>query len=129
MPCGLALTFCGILYRLGWESEVQRLAGQIATAEIMGAPQWTTCKLVVWPQVQQRAVLLAGLAAAWACGDFALSRILAYNDMTLSLMTETLMSTYRLGLASFLSLAVLLCALFCFFTFWGFGYVYRRKSS
>lgn len=128
IPCALALLFCGVLYRMGWESEVHRLAGQMATAEIIGATRWKTFKFILWPQVQQRALLLAGLAAAWACGDFALSRILAYNDMTLALMTETLMSTYRLGLASLLSLGVLLAALFCFFTFWGFGYVYRRKS-
>ncbi len=129
IPLALALIFCGVLYRMGWESEVQRLSGQVATAEIIGASRWNTFKFILWPQVEQRALLLAGLAAAWACGDFALSRILAYNDMTLALMTETLMSTYRLGLASLLSVAVLLSALFCFFTFWGFGYVYRRKSS
>ena len=129
IPLALALLFCGVLYRMGWENEVQRLEGQMATAEIMGASKWRLFQFVIWPQVQTRALLLAGLAAAWACGDYALSRILAYNDMTLALMTETLMSTYRLGLASLLSVGVLFSASFCFFTFWGFGYVYRRKSN
>ncbi len=129
IPMALALLFIGMLYRLGWESEVQRLEDQINNAEVMGASPWQAFQFVLWPQVQQKALMLSGLAAAWACGDYGLSRILAYNDMTLALMTETLMSTYRLGLASLLSVGVLLCAVFCFFTFWGFGYVYRRKSS
>ena len=129
IPCALALLFCGTIYRMGWEGEVQRLAGQMATAEIFGATPWATFRWVLWPQVRVRALLLAGLAAAWACGDFALSRILAYNDMTLALMTETLMSTYRLGLASLLSLGVLIMAVLCFFIFWSLGYVDRRKSN
>ena len=129
IPLALALLFVGALYRLGWEGEVDRLAGQIATAEIMGASSWACFWSVLWPQVRKRAFLLSGLAAAWACGDYALSRILAYNDMTLALMTETLMSTYRLGLASLLSLGVLLIAILCFFIFWSLNYVDRRKSS
>jgi thiamine transport system permease protein len=129
IPLSLSLLFVGTLYRMGWESEVKRLSGQWATAEIMGASAWQGFRRILWPQVQDRALMLAGLAAAWACGDFGLSRILAYHDMTLALMTETLMSTYRLNLASLLSVGILFCGLLCFSIFWGFGYVSRRKSA
>ncbi len=128
IPVALSLLFAGPLYRIGWETELDQIEGQRAVAETLGASPRALFWRLIWPQVNRRAFLLAGLASAWACGDFALTRILAYKDMTLGLMTETLMSTYRFGMASVLSFAVLLCGLICFFTFWGLGNVYRRKS-
>jgi thiamine transport system permease protein len=79
------------------------------------------------PQIAARAALIAGIASVWACGDFAVSRILADQDISLAMMTETLMSSYRLGLASVLSLSLIICGAICFFTMIGVGHVLRRK--
>lgn len=128
IPIALSMLFIGPLYRIGWESELDQIQGQISVADTLGAKWRPLFWKIIWPQVSSRAFLIAGLASAWACGDFALTRILAYKDMTLGLMTETLMATYRFGMASVLSFVVLMCGLFCFLTFWSLGHVYRRKA-
>jgi thiamine transport system permease protein len=128
IPFALCMLFAGPLFRMGWENEIDKVKGQMLVAETLGAQPIMAFRKIVWPQIRERASLLAGIAAAWACGDYALTRILAYKDMTLGLMTETLMSTYRLNMASVLSFGILICSLLCFIFFWSFQYVYRRKS-
>lgn len=127
IPIAMGLLFLGPLYRMGWDDEVMGLQGQVMTAQSLGADEDLIFKKIIYPQILQKGLFLSGLASVWACGDFALTRILAYKDMTLGLMTETLLSTYRLGMASVVSLGILFCGLVCFFTFWGLRYVYHRK--
>lgn len=128
IPVALSLLFVGPLYRMGWENELVSLRGQVQVALSLGASEALIFWKILWPQLRGRAFLLAGLAAAWACGDFAVSRILAYKDLTLGMMTETFMSTYRLNLAMLLSCGILICSLGCFLFFWSWNYVGRPKS-
>ncbi len=115
------------LYRLGWESQLEVLRAQYEVALTLGASPRLIFRSIVLPQVIQRLGLLSALASVWACGDFAISRILAHRDLTLAMMTETLMSSYRLHQAVVLSLALILLSTVCFVFFAGGSYVLRRK--
>ncbi len=115
------------LYRLGWDSQLATLKGQHEVALTLGASPQLIFKSVVLPQVVERLGLLSALASVWACGDFAISRILAHRDLTLAMMTETLMSSYRLHQAVVLSLALIILSAGCFVVFVGVSYVLRRK--
>lgn len=117
------------LYRLGWDSQLTALKKQYEIAVTLGASQQLIFRHVLLPQVIERSGVLAGLAAVWACGDFAISRILAHRDLTLAMMTETLMSSYRLHQAVILSLSLFLLSAICFMIFAGSGYVLRRKLT
>lgn len=128
IPVALVLLFFTALWKMSWQGDLESLREQRDQALVMGASPGRIFLGVLWPQLWSRAAWLSGLAAVWACGDFALSRILAPRDLTLGLVTETLMSGYRLGLASVMSLAVLLSGVLCFVVIYGVCRVLGRRS-
>lgn len=127
IPLAFNLLCLGSFYRMGWEGVLNSLETQMAVAGTLGAGPAQIFRRILLPQIASRAALIAGIASVWACGDFAVSRILADQDISLAMMTETLMSSYRLGLASVLSLSLIICGAICFFTMIGVGHVLRRK--
>lgn len=128
IPLAFTLLCLGSFYRLGWEGVLRSLEKQMEIAGTLGANAQQIFQKILLPQMAPRAALIAGIAAIWACGDFAVSRILAHRDLSLAMMTETLMSSYRLGLASVLSLSLIVCGAICFFLMIGVGRVLSRKS-
>lgn len=129
IPLTLALLFLNGLFRMGWDSLLHSLENQIQIAYAMGASRGQIFKAVLLPQVLERAGTLAGIAAVWACGDFAVSRILAHKELTLAMMTDTLMSSYRLGQASVISILVMGVGALCYFIFTGGSRVLRGKLN
>lgn len=128
IPFALALLTVPVLWKMGWQGQLEGIQRQREIAETLGASPFLAWKEVVLPQVAPLASTLAGIAAVWACGDFAVSRILSHHDLTLALMTETLMTSgYRLGLATILSPGIFIAGLLCFFILKGAGRVLSRK--
>lgn len=127
IPLALTLLTVPVLWRMGWQADLDSLKRQREVASTLGASGAEFLKWVALPQLAPRAATLAGLAAVWAAGDFAVSRILAHRDLTLAMMTETLMTGYRLGLASVLGIAVLVAGILCFALMKGIGHVLGRK--
>ncbi|HEY8271765.1 MAG TPA: iron ABC transporter permease [Pseudobdellovibrionaceae bacterium] len=128
IPIAFSLLCLASLYRMGWDGLLHSLESQIVIARTLGAAPPQIFKEVLLPQISNRAALFAGVAAVWACGDYSVSRILAHRDLSLALMTETLMSSYRLGMATVLSLSLLVCGGICFSIMIGVGRVFSRKS-
>jgi thiamine transport system permease protein len=128
IPLAFNLLCVSSLYRMGWDGILRSLENQIGIAKTLGADATQIFKEVLLPQISNRAAVLAGVAAIWACGDYAVSRILAHRDVTLAMTAETLMSSYRLGMATVLSLSLILCGVICFFIMIGVGRVVGRKS-
>lgn len=124
----LTLILLPFLYRLGWEQEWTRLQTQFESAHILGASHWMIYRKILLPQSAPMAGLLAGLAALWTSGDFAISGLLASDDFSLALVVDSLLSFYRLNAATTLSLLLILVGGFCFFFFWGVGRVLSQKS-
>lgn len=125
----LAMTFLSLtsLYRMSWESSVQSLESQRQMGQVLGASPWLIFKNIEVPQLIVRASFLSGLVALWTAGDFAVSRILAPRDLSLSMMTETLLSSYRISQASILSLMVFIIGVALFLFYIGVGRVLSRK--
>lgn len=106
---GLSLLFLGGLYRWKWSGEILRLASQRQLARLMGHGPWSIFFHIVWPQSKALAWQLAGIAAFWAAGDFALSLMLFKDsDATLGLLLNSMMSSYKVKGASWLLLCMLL---------------------
>jgi thiamine transport system permease protein len=129
IPIAMVLLSLTSLFRMGWDGELQRLESQMTVAYSLGASPEQTFKEVLFPQIAPRAGLLAGLASVWACGDFAVSRILGHHDLTLAMTTESLMSSYRIHQAIVLSSLVLLVGILCFVIFAGGARVLSRKLT
>lgn len=129
IPVALMLLSLNTLFRMGWAGELQSLQPQLTAAYAMGAEKKQIFREILFPQVVGRAGLLSGLAAIWACGDFAVSRVLAHRDLNLAMMTETLMTAYRLNQATVLSSLIILAGFICFIFCVGGSRVLRRKLA
>lgn len=129
IPLALMLLSLNSLFRMGWDSELTALQSQMTAAYAMGASPKQIFWEIQFPQMSGRAGVLAGIGAVWACGDFAVSRILAHRDLSIAMMTETLMSSYRLNQATVLSLLIVVAGLICFALCVGGSRVLRRKLA
>ncbi len=129
IPLAITLLSLNGLFRMGWEGELQALAQQRTLAYSMGASPKQIFWQILFPQLSGRAGLLAGIASIWACGDFAVSRILAHRDLSIAMMTETLMSSYRLNQAIVLSSLIVVSGSLCFIICVGGSNVLRRKFT
>jgi thiamine transport system permease protein len=129
IPIALVLLSLNGLFRMGWDSELRSLESQLNVAYAMGASPGQIFKEIMFPQISAKAGVLAGIGAVWACGDFAVSRILAHRDLSIAMMTETLMSSYRLNQATVLSLLIIVAGIICFALCVGGSRVLRRKLT
>lgn len=108
LAVALGFIFVPYLLKLYLVPKLNLLVYQQEVAYVLGAKPFATWLKVIWPQILPEIGQASALAAAWAVGDFALSRMLLIANDTLALETESLMSSYRLPLAGFLSLFLLL---------------------
>ncbi len=128
IPIAFTILTLPALYRMGFGERLRDLKLQLEHAALLGSTSYMTFKYVAWPQIKVQARFLGALVATWACGDFAVSRILSTRDFTLGLMVQTLLSTYRMSLASLISILLLLACVVCFLLIIGWDYVDRRES-
>ncbi len=123
---GFTFLIFSTLYRWGWDQQVSGIIDQVQVAETLGASRVLIFREILWPQLLPPATLMASVASLWALGDFALGKILVGRDISLSLLIETLMSSYRLQAALALMGLLLFLGLICFLFFRGMAYVGRR---
>ncbi len=84
------------LYRWGWSQELEGLRGQVEVANLLGASRAQIFFEVLLPQLAGRASLIASVAGFWALGDFALGKIFLAETKTLAMLSESLLSAYRI---------------------------------
>ncbi len=125
----ISIIFIPVLYRLRWSGLIASLHSQIDVARVLGAKWRLIYWQIIFPQSVKEAGFLAGLAAFWACGDFALSRIIFDHDYTLAMVIDGLMSTYRLDIATFLFWILLSLGATVFFCFRELGNVCSQKFN
>ena len=125
---GLSLLFLPTLYRLMGESVLMRLKNQIDLVDLMGASRNFSFFKIIWPQCIPTGLFLSGIAAFWACGDFAYSSIVAGDQVHLALLIQDVFSLYRFELATILNWLLILTGLICFYLFARVGFVLHQKS-
>jgi thiamine transport system permease protein len=115
------------LYRWGWTQRLESLRGQVVIAETMGASRFFIFKKILLPQTTDLACRLAAVGSLWAMGDFALSKIIIGRPVTLGLVAESLMTSYRIEAAMVVTLFILFFGFLFFIFFKGVENVARRK--
>jgi thiamine transport system permease protein len=126
---GLALVFYPILYRWLLDASLIDLRGQVSVARVMGASWWRVFSQVTGPQVAKDVGWIGFLAALWAGGDFALSGLVARQDLTAAMLVDRLMTSYRLDQAAWLMLPLLLVSLTAGGLLWRLSHVIGRKFN
>jgi thiamine transport system permease protein len=115
------------LYRWGWSQRLESLRGQVSVAGTMGASRFLIFQKILAPQVMDLACRSAAVGALWALGDFALSKIIIGRPVTLGLLAESMMSSYRIEGAMTVTAVILLFGFLIFAVFRGVESVARRK--
>lgn len=121
----LALIFFPFISRLGWDRSLESLRSQIEVARSMGASDFLIWWRLLVPQIWQQSCLLAGVAALWALGEFALGKMVLGGPKTWALLSESLMSSYRIDAGLGLGLLTMLSGALLFVVFWGVAHVRR----
>lgn len=116
------------LFRMRWSEQLGSFSGQAQAAQVLGASQRLIFSRVIWPQLRTTAFTVALIGALWVMGDFALAKILFAQPVTLSLLIESLLSSYRLEAALALTQLWIGLAIFVGVFLWGGHRVYRTKS-
>ena len=124
---GLTLLSFPALYRWLIDAGLEDLQTQIQVARTLGASWVKIWSRLTLPQLAPEIGLAAALAALWAAGDFALSGLIASQNITLAMVIEGLLSAYRLELATWLMGWLMVLALLIAGLFIGAGYVFGRK--
>jgi ABC-type Fe3+ transport system permease subunit len=122
-----AFLFLPTLAKLGVYQQIEKNHELIEMAEILGATQWKIFRQITFPLVLPWLALSMAFSSLWTMGDFAISRLFIYTDLTLALKMESLMEQYRWDQALFLSWFLLLASAFVFLFFGGFAYVAYQK--
>jgi thiamine transport system permease protein len=130
---GLSLVTVPALYRLRWDALIESLRGQRIVGASLGAGEGLIFRRIVFPQIATSAFWIGGLAAVWAWGDFALSSVVAERSITIAMVVQGLMGSYRLEAATALIWLLILGAGITFVVFVaigaGVGRVFGPKSE
>lgn len=126
----LAIVYLPFLYRLQFNQRLQSLSQQVRVARTFDVPWRKVFWQVLWPQCLSMIALMSGVAALWACGDFAITGLLSQNEgvTTLAYEMKILISNYRLEQAIFLLWPLLVTSTVVFFAFQGIVYVSGKKT-
>ena len=91
----------------------------------MGASDFLIWRRILVPQIWGVACVLAGVASLWAFGEFALGKVLLSHNMSWALLSEALMSSYRIEAGLGVGFLILFCGGLLFAFFWRLGNVGR----
>jgi thiamine transport system permease protein len=125
---GFILIVLSSIYRLGLINNFQTLSDQIGVAKVMGASHGMIWRNITLPQLMPTILKLSGIVAFWIVGDFALSKIVFTSDVTLAMLVQGLMESYRIDSAMFFATGVLAMGAGIYFLFWGMSYVISRRT-
>lgn len=118
---GIAMTILPGLYRLRLADDLKSLSRQVEVAKTMGASARQIFSNVLFPQCVQGIGALSGYAAFWAVGDFALSRLVADRTISVGMLVDDLLGSYRLASATGLVWLLILMGGALFFLFYSVG--------
>lgn len=130
MSVALSIVYIPFLLRLSFFQTLQNLQAQVVVTSTMSVPWRKAFLQILWPQILPRIAFLSGLAALWACGDFAMTGLFAKTPevTTLGYEMKVLLSNYRGDQALGLVGPLILCGVIVFFSFQGLHYVSSQKT-
>jgi thiamine transport system permease protein len=123
-----ALAFFPAFWRMSLEGAWERVQGQAEVAKLLGASRFLIFRRIVWPQVRPQISYVAGLASFWSIGDFALASLLSDRDISLGIVIQNLLGSYRIELASTLMWLLLFVGVVVMLLVWGLGYVQNQRD-
>jgi|GEM_PF-4194032 len=105
---GASLLFFPALFKLFLQKAIESLQSQIIISQVYGLPQNTIIFEIIFKQISRQLLLWLSFLIIWFTSEYALLRALGVQTKTLGLLTEGLLSSYRLPLSYLMSLYILI---------------------
>ncbi len=102
------------LFKMGWSERLTDLGLQNELADVLSLTSKRKFLFINWLQVNPFGFYLSFFAGAWVLGDFVLSKLIFSQDVTLAMLSQTLLSSYRIDL-SFIVFLIIICVMFLLF--------------
>lgn len=127
----LSLLYLPLLFRLSFQEKLKDLSKQVLVSGLFPVSWFKIYREVIFPQSLPLICFLSGLAALWACGDFALTGLIINSDSVSTLATDiqSLIQNYRLEQALILLIPLMILSFLIFFIFQGLSSISTRNSS
>ncbi len=133
LKIGSALTilYFPFLFRLAFYENLQHLRQQVLVARSFPVSWLKIFSQVLWPQCLSVMALLSGIAAVWACGDFAMTGLLSQSTEVSTLASDMkgLLANYRIEQSLLYLWPLVVVSALVFFLFQGLAYVGSKKTS
>lgn len=129
----LAITFALVclyfptLFRFLVYEQLKALSGQEEIAYLLGASNLAIFWKIKLPQLMPWLTGVSAMAGLWAMGDFAIGKILFSQNMTLGMLAQTLLGSYRIDAAFAVIGLILFLGVILFGIFRGLTYVYSQR--
>ena len=125
MPLAFSIIFLPLLFKMFLEKNVESLKTQIIVAKIHSISYPKIILEILFPQL--RKPLAVGFSFLFICliSDFAISKSLGTQTLTLGLMAQSFLMSYRLELAFLLSFYML----FIWFAFSAAAYFFLKDTN
>ena len=120
----LSILYLPLLFKLCFQKKLGDLGEQVKISDLFPVSWFKIHREVILPQSLFLICFLSGLAALWACGDFALTGLVINNGSvsTLALDIQGLVNNYRLEQALVLLPPLIVISFLVFFIFQGLFY-------
>ncbi len=124
----LSLISFPVLYRFTLQTKINHLRLQRRMAFILGADEQLIFKRILFPQIIHPSLYCGFVASLWALGDFALGKIMTAQNITIAMIIENLMNSYRTDSAFGLAAILFIYAGFLFLVYRGVTDVFSKKA-
>lgn len=114
----LGVLFVPLIYRMGLHNHFKSLQVLRERAFVMGATRLQIFNKITFPLLKKELFFFSALGAFWASCDFVVIGLLTNQDVTLALLIQNLIGSYRLEVATVLSWFLLALGAF---VIWFFG--------
>ncbi len=108
IPVAMSILVFPVLFKSFLERPLLDLKEQVLTAKVYGLSNFKIVVTVILPQLGAPIAIWFSFLAIWFLSDFATLKALGTQTQTLGLMAQTFLTSYRLSLAYFMSVYIIL---------------------
>lgn len=108
IPLAFAILFFPSLFKMLFEKKLTQLKQQVIVAKVFGLSRAQIILQIIFKQMRPQLIMAISLLMIWVLSDFAISKSLGTQTITLGLLTQSFLSSYRLESAYLLSFYILI---------------------
>lgn len=117
--------------RIFFWDKLSGIISQVEVARTLGANKTKVVSVILWPQMKMTICTMSSVVGVWVMGDYAVSRFMLSKTVTIAMLMDSLISSYRLEMAFGVGALLLILSGIYFLIFYviGGGSFAKSKGS